>query len=84
MSRPRSFFSDAPLWTVDAGAEGVLISYGKKFDRDEVYNAVIVTGENQKTKRVHTHAALDTEFGDTQWGGVGGFGTSRTSTAHRC
>ena len=71
---PTPSLSDDVMWTVDAGPEGVLISYGKKYDREGVYNAVIVTGENQKTKWVYTHAEFDTDTGPTQWGGDGGFG----------
>ena len=68
--------TDAPVWTVDAGPEGVLISYGKRFDRDNVYNAVIVTGTQEKTDTTpawtYTFGAFDTPFGPTQWGGTFG------------
>ncbi len=35
----------APVWEVNAGRDGVLVSVGRALSREEVYNAVAATGE---------------------------------------
>ncbi|WP_329068995.1 DUF5047 domain-containing protein [Amycolatopsis sp. NBC_01480] len=37
--------SGAPVWTVNRGAGGVLVSVNRKIDRDGVYNAVVARGD---------------------------------------
>lgn len=42
--RPQPTLNDAPVWVVDAGATGVLIKASRELTRENVYNAVVVTG----------------------------------------
>lgn len=35
----------APVWTVDAGADGVLVSASRALNRENVFNAVVAVGE---------------------------------------
>ena len=65
---------DLPRFTVDAGPEGVLVSYGAEYTRDAVYNAVIVTGEDQETEWTYTYGAFTVEVDyPLNWGGPFGY-----------
>lgn len=48
-----------PVWTVNSGADGVLISMGREISDEGVYNAVVVTGEALDTEAPPTAVAYD-------------------------
>jgi hypothetical protein len=64
---------DSPRnWAVDSGPNGVLISLGKRYSREAIYNAVVVTGESadQNNPWVHTATAKDIDpNSQTRWDG---------------
>ncbi|MDX3006743.1 DUF5047 domain-containing protein [Kribbella solani] len=49
----------APTWTVDAGANGVLVQMRRGLTREGVYNAVVATGEAGDTKAPARGVAYD-------------------------
>jgi uncharacterized protein DUF5047 len=50
---------DDPVWEVDAGENGVLISLARDLSREGVYNAVVATGEALDTATPSTAVAVD-------------------------
>lgn len=45
--RPVATAADEPVWTVDAGSQGVMLDVRTGISRAEVYNAVVATGDPQ-------------------------------------
>ncbi len=67
---PEPMPSDPPVWTVDSGDEGVLVSTSKEYHRDGIFNAVVATGENEDTAWAYTFTLKDTDpSSPTRWDG---------------
>lgn len=63
----------APVWTVDAGARGVLVTASRALTREGVYNAVVATGEALDSKPPPYAVAYDLDPGSvTYWEGAFG------------
>jgi len=69
---------DPPVWTVNAGTDGVLVEYSKTFSREGVYNGVVVTNDDvmgAMTNQATTPAPIRVLVVDsdvtspTYWGG---------------
>lgn len=62
--------TDTPVWVVDAGATGVLVKADVKLTREQVYNAVIATGERTDgTPAVCAKVVDDDNASPTYYGG---------------
>lgn len=62
--------TDASVWTVDGGDQGVKIAEIPAVDRSNIYNAVVCTGESADGTAGGFGVARDTDPGSaTQWGG---------------
>lgn len=60
----------APVWTVDAGDQGVMIQAEESLDRTGVYNGVLVTGQDTATDQpVYGLATEDDPTSPIRWGG---------------
>ncbi|MEV5211322.1 DUF5047 domain-containing protein [Micromonospora sp. NPDC053740] len=60
----------APVWEVNAGQDGVLVSLGRRLTREGVYNAVVVTGEGADRAAPVRAVAFDSgSQSPTRWGG---------------
>jgi uncharacterized protein DUF5047 len=75
-----------PVWTVDAGQDGVMIEAEESLDRTGVYNGVLVTGQDTATQApVYGLATDDDPASPTRWGGPFGhvamLATSQVGTA---
>lgn len=61
---------DSPVWTVDSGANGVLVGMGREISDDGVYNAVVASGEALDTEAPPHAVAVDASpDSPTFWGG---------------
>lgn len=59
-----------PVWRVNAGEGGVLVSAAREINREGVYNAVVATGEGlDSTTPVQAVAYDDAATSPTRWGG---------------
>lgn len=80
---PLPTLASAEVWTIDAGAEGVMVSAGESLDRTAVFNGVLVQG--QPASDAPPVAALvvdDNPASRTYWGGpFGKVARLETSTA---
>lgn len=75
-----------PVWTVDAGEDGVMVEAEESLDRTGVYNGVLVTGQDTATQApVYGLATDDDPTSPTYWGGPFGhvamLATSQVGTA---
>jgi hypothetical protein len=63
--------SDEPIvWTVDAGATGVLVDAKENLDRTGIYNGVLVEGQaNAETGPISALATFDDPSSPVRWGG---------------
>ena len=62
--------AESPVWDVDAGAGGVLVSASRSLSRDEVKNAVVATGEAVDDVPPSYAVAYDTDpLSPTYWDG---------------
>ncbi|WP_433793934.1 DUF5047 domain-containing protein [Actinoplanes sp. CA-252034] len=59
--------SSAPVWTVDSGANGVLIEIGREISDEGVYNAVVASGEAVDTTAPPTAVAVDANPDSPTW-----------------
>lgn len=60
----------APVWQVNSGTDGVLISMGRERSRDGVYNAVVAHGETPGEGEPARAVARDVSLtSPTRWGG---------------
>ena len=63
-----------PVYTINSGANGVLVSMDRAISRDSVYNAVVVTGEAAGQLPPVMAIAYDTDpASPTRWGGPFGY-----------
>jgi hypothetical protein len=71
------------VWTIDAGAEGVMVSAGENLDRTAVFNGVLVTGQPAgDLPPVSALVVDDNPESRTYWGGpFGRVARLETSTA---
>lgn len=61
---------DKTIWKVDAGPEGVLVSVGKNFTREGIFNGISATANDQDNKWTHTvYKTDDDPASPTRWGG---------------
>lgn len=61
---------NVPVFTVDAGPGGVLVSSARELTREQVYNAVVATGEGADTQNPVRGVARDMNpASPTFWGG---------------
>ena len=73
--RPSSL-TDQPVWDVDAGDNGVLISYGRRVTREGVYNGVVVSSTADLTLQptgappIRVLVVDDDPTSPTYWGEV--------------
>lgn len=44
-----ALITDTPVWDVDAGPNGVLVSYTRSYSRESVYNGVVVSNETSSS-----------------------------------
>ena len=59
-----------PVWEVNHGADGVLVSMSRRLTREGVYNAVVATGEGADTATPVRAVAIDSNPNSpTFWGG---------------
>lgn len=59
-----------PVWTIDAGARGVLVNADEGLDRTGVYNGVLVTGQSSSTSAPVSALVVDDDpSSPTRWGG---------------
>ncbi|MGK5737280.1 DUF5047 domain-containing protein [Micromonospora sp. URMC 103] len=59
-----------PVWAVNHGAGGVLVTLSRRLTREGVYNAVIATGEGADTAKPVRAVAVDVgNLSPTYWGG---------------
>lgn len=66
---PRAGDGD-PVWTVDAGEDGVMVDAEESLDRTGVYNGVLVTGQDTATQTPVYGLATDTDPASaTRYGG---------------
>jgi hypothetical protein len=72
-----------PVWTIDAGAEGVMVSAGESLDRTTVFNGVLVQGQpSSDGPPVAALVVDDNPESRTYWGGpFGKVARLETSTA---
>lgn len=62
--------SGTPVWEVNHGAGGVLVSLGRRVTRDGAYNAVVATGEGADNAYPARSVVVDTNpLSATIWGG---------------
>lgn len=62
--------SDTPVWTVNEGANGVLVELSRELSREGVYNAVVATGESVDTTTPPRGVAVDNNpDSPTYWNG---------------
>jgi hypothetical protein len=62
--------ADTPVWTVNAGANGVLVQLSRELSREGVYNAVVATGEALDTTTPPRGVAVDDNpDSPTYWNG---------------
>jgi hypothetical protein len=75
--------STAPVWTVDAGLTGVLVSTEESLARTGVYNGVLMSGQADATAAPVSALVTDDDPGSpTRWGGpLGKVARIETSTA---
>jgi len=66
--RPVPTAADVPVWTVDAGARGVMLDVSTGISRAEVYNAVATIGESTEGQPAINGYAYVTS-GPLAWGG---------------
>jgi hypothetical protein len=57
--RPEPLFTQAPVWSINEGAGGVLISATLKLDRGPAYNRVVAVGANASTGSVPKATSTD-------------------------
>jgi len=70
---PAPTFDGDPVWTVDAGPEGVLVQVDEVLSRERVYNAVVASGERTDgTPSVYAVATDDDVASPTYYGGLFG------------
>ncbi|MEV0725999.1 DUF5047 domain-containing protein [Micromonospora purpureochromogenes] len=63
----------APVWDVNHGQGGVLVSFGRRLTREGVYNAVVATGEAADTTTPVRAVVVDANpTSPTFWGGAFG------------
>lgn len=68
--RPTPTLDDPPVWTVDAGETGVLITAQLEQTRAQVYNGVVATGDRvDGTSPVYAMVTDDDPASPTYWGG---------------
>jgi hypothetical protein len=68
--RPQPQIEDYPVWEVDAGKTGVLITARRELSRQQVYNAVVARGERTDgTPPVWGIKVDDDPSSPTAWGG---------------
>lgn len=59
-----------PVWTVNAGPRGVMVNADRSLSRDNIYNAVVVTGEGaDQQEPVRAVAFNNQESSPTRFGG---------------
>ncbi|HYV59136.1 MAG TPA: DUF5047 domain-containing protein [Acidimicrobiia bacterium] len=67
--RPRDLVT-APVWTVDAGPDGVLVEATETLDRSSVRNGVSVRGQpDAESPPIYSLATYDDPDAPTRWGG---------------
>lgn len=59
--RPQPQITDTPVWTVDTGELGVLISKAEKLAREGVYNGVVASGQRSDGTAPATATVWDTD-----------------------
>lgn len=65
---------DEPVWSVDAGDNGVLVSDEEALDRTGLYNGVIVTGQaSVEQPPLRATVVDDDDASPTRWGGPYGY-----------
>jgi len=69
-TQPPSAEDDDPVWTVDAGTAGVLVSDDESLDRTDIYNGVLVQGQsNPEAPPIQALVTDDDPDSPTRWGG---------------
>jgi hypothetical protein len=69
-TQPPSAVDDLPVWTVDAGEQGVLISDVEALDRTGIYNGVMVLGQSDPESPPLFALVTDSDVASpTRWGG---------------
>ncbi|WP_239404553.1 DUF5047 domain-containing protein [Frankia sp. Cj3] len=68
--RPVATTADTPVWTVDAGATGVMISANRRTGRTQTYNGVVARGERtDDTDPVQVLVTDNNSASPTYWDG---------------
>jgi Domain of unknown function (DUF5047) len=67
--RPRPGTGSTPVWTLDAGAQGVLVESSESLDRSSVRNGVAVRGQLADGTPVFSLAVDSDASSPTLWGG---------------
>lgn len=71
--RPVPTLAANPVWTIASGSGGVLVSVDEVQSRENVYNAVVVSGQTSDGTAPVTATVYDTDpTSPTQWGGAFG------------
>jgi hypothetical protein len=63
-----------PLWTVDAGEQGVLIAMSRKLTREGIYNSIVTTGEAIDDNNAAVRAVVRDSNPDSRTSVHGSFG----------
>lgn len=72
--RPAPLATGTPVWSIDAGLNGVLVSAKRSASREHIYNAIFASGSRADGTPSSYGAAYDTDPGSpTFWGGPFGY-----------
>ena len=88
--RPVPTLNDPPVWDVDQGEGGVLISADLELTREQVYNGVVARGQRSDgTPSVYAMVVDDDASSPTRWGGPFGkrlrfYTSSLLTTVEQC